>query len=274
MGIRNAYLWLAAITGEAPIEDASTLRSQGWSWRLTKEPDRQHIVDSARYFVIANWIRLVFYLPVIGVFAWVGQWFGFSLAVLLAIWHLMCIVVERYKLSLLRLVPKPAPAPALTPALPFLQVQGKLGESYYRPKRFESPALYQAIGGEVIRKLVLEYTQRTKLTPERRARGEKADYLAERSGKAILDFEFGTRVGEKLHLLALSFNIPILILAWISTPIWFGAYVSLMVLLDGYLVLLQRYHRSRVWGTVVRLRKKLVPGYDTRQNSVSGSGVR
>jgi hypothetical protein len=274
MGIRAAYLRLAAITGEVPIEDAATLRSQGWSWRLTKEPDRQHIIDSARYFVIANWIRLIFYLPVIGTFAWLGQWFGFFLAVLLVIWHIACITVERYKLSLLRLVPKPAPKPQRKPEHPFLSVQGKLGERYFRPKRFESPALYQAIGGEVIRKIVLEYTQRTKLTPERRARGEKADFLAERSGKAILEFEYGTRVGEKLHLLALAFNIPILILAWLSNQIWFAAYVSFMVLLDGYLVLLQRYHRTRVWNAVVRLREKLVPGYNAQQNSVSRSGVR
>lgn len=210
--------------------------------------DIKDIRDNSRYFAWANVLRGVLYLPVIYIAVGLQEWITvFALGLLVAI-HCVLILNEIYRNAISNFwldalsekddhevverkerVAKPVPQP----------------HWFFSSKPWESVEIYKLIGVERFRQWVVEYTNRTKFTPAERAAGRRVEYV--RGDKqSIYNYEFDTRFGEIMHLIAVGFNIPPFVSLLRHQSWGWLAFVTLILTLDLYLVMLQRYNRFRV----------------------------
>lgn len=182
------------------------------------------------------------------------SWFSFYFLVALMLFHAMCILAENHKLAVANHLMEtgqfstiePIPEPRGVDEMPPMN-------RYFMPKRFESPRLYKLMGLDALRKVVNWYIDLTQLTREERAAGKKAKQMpSTRAG--MLDYETETRQAEIMHGVAGAINlIPLGALCYAGE--WaLVAYVSIIILLDLYLVLLQRFHRVRIYAALSRRR--------------------
>jgi hypothetical protein len=105
------------------------------------------------------------------------------------------------------------------------------------PYSFETDRLYLALGLEWFRKRVAKFVERLSGGPSR----ERASKIG------LYNFVNDTIAAEKIHLIAAVLGFCIVVPFFAEGNYWLAAYSSLLVLLDGYLAMLQRYHRTRVW---------------------------
>jgi hypothetical protein len=194
--------------------------------------------NELRYFILANLVRIGLYLPV-GYGLWqLGAQTAFGLWIVVNMIHLLSLLSEVYKRYLLRMVerrrqifrqaerPSPPPEPVT--------------RGYFSPKLPETIDNYRRIGMERWRKIVVRFVERLSTGP--------VNDLSTRRG--LLEFQHVTIVSEKVHLVAGTISV-LLVVPFFRYQDWpFAAYGAFLVLLDLYLVLLQRYHRVRIWNAL------------------------
>lgn len=194
------------------------------------------------------------YVPVAIALLRCEAWFAFYFLSALMLFHALCVLAENHKLVAATELLETGRYSTIEPAV----VQRADDEMppkniYFIPKRFESPKLYQLIGVAAIRKVVNWYIDLTQLTKEERAAGKKAKHMpSTRTG--MLDYETETRQAEIVHGIAGALNFVPLLALWQAKEWTYVAYVAAIILLDLYLVLLQRFHRVRIYAALSRPR--------------------
>jgi len=260
VGIRRFNRAFAVVSGETVLPALGIESLPGWD-----ETTLQELREKNRYFGWANLIRGALYLPVLWALAQYQAWWIFGLLAVLVAFHFACLLLEIYKFhrSILlrpseeRLVQSrvavewnPSPNPSL-------------GDRYFRPRRFETPEFYRAVGMELVRKIVTTYIDHTRLTTEER-RAKKVHYVEGNLRDGLPQFEYNTRVGEAMHLSAAAFNVPpLLFFLWSGPWVW-ALYPGAILFADLALAILQRYHRARAWSILRRIGGK--PGSGTPQS--------
>ena len=129
-----------------------------------------------------------------------------------------------------------------------------LPERYYQIKTFESSGwMYEAIGIRFFKRFVPngDYINRT-------IRRFQPDYRLVSDERSMVQFEAGTRLAERCHLVSLLLVLPsasyALMLGWTGFAVWI---LLPNIPLHLYPVLLQRYTRARLQR--VRMRSKIAP---------------
>ena len=123
---------------------------------------------------------------------------------------------------------------------------GRISEWYFRPKTFE-------LGGRLHVWLGVGLFKKGLMGLAKPAPGSKESgyWMASRDEEGLLAFERRTRRNEIVHLLVLLPAIVGLIFAGAGYPLLF-AVLFLIIALNFYLILLQRYNRIRLLRTLAR----------------------
>lgn len=233
-GIRKVSDLMARAFGDDPLprRDADQTEHSWSSSRLRTTS------ETARYYAFANFFRGLLYVPLLSPLRQTGTpWI--ALLYFLLVFHTICIFVELHRHNLLRILP-----PSETPKNPPPKV--KVGElkysAWFEPKKWETSRRYQMIGLERIRQIVREY--------DRRTRGAEPAMAAN-----LAVMELDSRIAESMHWAAAAFNVPFLLVLRNahSMWVWLAAWILLM---DLYLVLLQRYHRVRIRTTAAKRHRR------------------
>lgn len=191
------------------------------------------ITRGARYYGYSNLIRLLMNLGPFWLLTMNGFWFEAAPMILLLAVHLVFVLNEFYKLSILPMVPAdPDGIPKEREKAVFSPPRG-----VHKLLWFENVEFYRALGFERFRKFVVDYVDKL--------REEKTQFM-ESNYEGRVRFEQDTRTAEKIHLVAGILNVP-----GFFRMIMMGAYplgflIGILLWLDFTLVLLQRYHRTRV----------------------------
>jgi hypothetical protein len=191
----------------------------------------------ARYYAGANGLRLLTYVPIfIGYQKYAGV-FGWSSLGLLTAFHVVSIFTEAYKYAILRLAKEwgrvkeglkwPLGPDPVSPAT----------RGYFAPLRYETKAGYVGIGMEWFRIRVVLFVDGLSGGPAQE-RGSR---------KGLFNFTNDTIAAEKIHLIGGALSAALMIPFVVNRAYGYAGYVSILVMLDTYLVMLQRYHRTRVW---------------------------
>lgn len=227
--------------------------------------DLTELRDNTRYFGWANVLRGGLYVPVAFKLWEMQSLFAFAVMVGLITFHLLCIVLEVYRniLSNRWLTELGAEyEPNLAEKRRFTEIPTR--HWFFSKNLFESIDMYKLIGVERWRRIVVFYSNLTKYSPEERRAGKRIEYLKGGTLESVLKYEYDTRVGELMHLSAWSLNLPPVIAFLQSGRLGWAAYVGVIILLDSYLVMLQRYNRLRVH----RMLEKMVAMKERRKGKV------
>lgn len=252
LGVRAFYWVMSHLAGERMLPAWNTKESSEWSREKVAE-----VKEGARYFLIANILRAGIYvfpmMAAVKEHAEIPYW---TMVVIVG-FHFLCIILETYKSMLCKKHDKSLEAglwheghPADPPDI---RLSHKM-DWYFAPRRFETELLYRAIGVEAFKNIVTLYIDNTRLTKEERENGKKASYLRGGSKQEKIQFVRDTRVAETIHFCALLINVPVFIegiVLGLPSVVWF---ILPVLILDVYLVLLQRAHRLRMWPFIVRTR--------------------
>lgn len=233
IGVRRLYTALAPPDLTWPsVGQIEAGRRVPQSWWATA---RREI----RYYATANGLRLALAIPLaIGL----GHRPQPVLAVLVAIligFHAACLLVEGYKRCLLRLA---APSPDPEPASTHLREAPFLPTGWQAPQTWESERVYEALGFRWYR----DWTNRFVAW----AGGELPPPVRGQRGRN--EFIRQTMASESIHWAGAAINAPYLVHFALAGLPGVATYAGSLVVLDGGLALLQRYHRLRA----VRSRKK------------------
>lgn len=162
-----------------------------------------------------------------------GFWFEAAPMILLLAVHLVFVLNEFYKLSILPMVPAdPDGIPKEREKAVFSPPRG-----VHKLLWFENVEFYRALGFERFRKFVVDYVDKL--------REEKTQFM-ESNYEGRVRFEQDTRTAEKIHLVAGILNVPGFFRMIIMGAYPLGFLIGILLWLDFTLVLLQRYHRTRV----------------------------
>jgi hypothetical protein len=213
----------------------------------------------ARYYAGANGLRMLTYVPICFGYQKYASVFGWVALAMLSAFHVASILTELYKYSLLHIAKQwnlvreglhwplgPDPESPRT-------------RGYFAPLRFETKQGYVNIGMEWFRIRVVLFVDGLSGGPAQE-RGSR---------KGLFNFTSDTIAAEKIHLIAaflcLGLMIPF-IPVHATEYLW---YIGCLLMLDLYLVMLQRYHRTRVWDAL-----RLERGNDPKPRNLSGRGER
>lgn len=222
----------------------------------------EHAIEHSRYYAWANLIRAAIYVPVLVGLQGTGHHVSIAVIFLLVVFHMFCVLAEAYKANAARIFQRRGGF-AIEPARP----QGPteisfLGAGYYKPKPFESERGYRLAGFEVVRRLVNIFIEWSQLTREERNRGKKPRQMAPtRAG--MVKYESETRQAERMHLLAGSLNLPPLASFLLLGKWGYAGWVGFILVIDGALVLLQRYLRLRVVNRLNAIERRRLQGAAT-----------
>jgi len=232
IGVRAFYTFLAPPWHRVP--SVKELRN---GQHLSAETYRKGIRD-ARYYTGANFLRLLTYIPIFYGLQKVGDRLAMSMLIALSAFHIVSIFAESYKAIVLvcaksmgRVVDDPALLP-VPPEPPHPPLKG-----YFAPYRFESKKGYQAIAMEWFRVRVAKFVDSLSGGPST-DRGSR---------KGLHNFVQDTIAAEKIHWIAAILSLIMALPFYIHRDVGLAVYASSLVVLDLYLVMLQRYHRTRVW---------------------------
>lgn len=252
LGVRGFYWVMSHLAGERMLP--------AWGAKESKEWSREKVIEvreGARYFLIANIFRAAIYVfPMLAAIkdrATAPFW----TMVGIVFFHGLCIVLEAYKALLCRkhgqslqdgTWPEGQPDDP-----PDIRLSAKM-DWYFAPRRIETDLFYRILGVEAFKNIVTFYVENTKLTKEERDSGRKAVYVKMGSKQDKIQFVRDTRVAETIHFCAFLINVPVFIqglVLGIPSFVWF---ILPVLILDIYLVLLQRQHRLRMWPFILRTR--------------------
>jgi polyferredoxin len=173
------------------------------------------------------------------------RWNNAVLAIAAALWFIPMVQFWMRFFPPLRPFAFDAPAPSWTALLfgtaacltPFL-----LPRSYFRPRRFERPQRYRALGIRVFRYLAPDGDW-----VNGRVRRVDPGYRVIRTRNDVAAHIRGSNMGERMHL---SLLIAGLITAWFSTVLlepWFAAWITIgNVIFNLGPILHQRFKRARL----------------------------
>ncbi len=243
-GVRRIHQLIAAIMRSPVLPSAAKLMKGEY-----RALDSDTLDESARwslFFLRGNAIRVVLYVPMAIVLARREMWPALVLLAALAAIHLASVLVELYSRTVYRAMEAlgDPPAPVEPTRLTKEELARRSAHAWFRPKRFESQALYTWLGVEALRRFVVFYTGALR-------QGSKS-FVRRASRQDILEFENSTRSAEAMHGVAFLVNLPITLPLMIHGPWWIGVYAFLFSLIDLSMVLVQRLHRVRLWKFVLR----------------------
>lgn len=249
IGIRTVFKLApsARIELQLPLAEAAP-SAMGWNPNVIADKREQ-----SRYFAYANFTRFLFHLPVLVFFAKVHTWWAFVLFSTFCVWHLLLVAMEIYKSGIYDLLPHDADAKE-PPGVEFRP--NPWGDGIFLPKRFESERFYERLGILPFQSFVLWYMHIARLTKQQRKEGRKIDFVTHVSYSELSRFEAGTRVGELVHIIFILFDLIPLTLVFVHKQHLWLPYMLFQVWGDTGLVLLQRYHRVRVWPMILKFRER------------------
>jgi hypothetical protein len=263
VGVRSLSVFAGKVFGQPHPPSLGSKEPPRWT-----KADYVGFRQDARYYLISNAIRAGLTAPLVYATAQIGAGWIVDFMGLVLILHLLIVVVEGYRLGLAReLEPKALPTEpnpsARKPAPVTFKTRG-----YFRPRAFENEPLYRFLGVEWFRRIVVWYGEVTKLSAEDRERGEEVRYVEHAGLQEVVQFESTTRTAEAIHLICALWNLPALWVLVLAGSPWTPVAAALF-LLDAYLVLLQRYHRSRVWVLIQMLIERNVSRHHGRDGNAS-----
>ncbi|QYK56571.1 MAG: hypothetical protein KF733_03605 [Fimbriimonadaceae bacterium] len=245
LGLRGYYRLISRIAGEEPLPPSNQIQAGVSRERLTE------IIEASRYFQSANVARAFCYLPHIVIFWLNTMVFALAYTWLLVGLHLMTVFNEAYKRRLASMHLALAEDEPETKKPEVGHYRG-LADLYFRPKSFETERFYQMLGMEHYRSFV-QWVMRT-LTHG--FSGKRMVYIPQPTRAHAVEFERGTRVSEGVHLVGVGLTAPLLWFCYAGAPLGLSLWSSFITLGDMGLAVLQRYHRTRVWPVVARVRKR------------------
>lgn len=186
-----------------------------------------------RYYFLANLLRIVTYIPIVLYVDWKRHPETIVVLGLLMTFHVISMVTEIYKGLILLLLEKRHQIDAEWDPNKMPDIEPPRTTGYFAPLKFESKAGYTRIGMEQFRLRVVLFVDSLSGGPATE-RGSR---------KGLYNFVNDTIAAERVHLIAATLGIIMMF------PFSGGMllYTGLLVALDLYLALLQRYHRTRVW---------------------------
>lgn len=250
LGVRLFYRMMSRLAGERMMPPAGSGELETWPAKSLSDAR-----EGARYFLIANLCRLLVYvLPGLAAVK-ERAWIPLGTMAILVGFHCACILLEIYKVQLsylhqARVAGNPIEAQEPEPPKD-IRLTRKL-YWYFAPKKWETEQLYRWIGVELFKFLVTTYIYNTRLTREERQQGKKPSYVKGTTMQNAVQFVQDTRVAETIHLFALLINVPLFLeglILGLPSIVWC---VLPVLILDTYLVLLQRSHRLRMWPLLER----------------------
>lgn len=260
IGIRGFYRMMSRMAGEAMLPPSTSSDLSRWDEERIEE-----VRDGARYFRTANFFRAIMYIfPFFAVLKELQEtnlaWITIGTIVFVVCFHALCITLETYKMLLSNLheskLPPDDTRDLLEPDMaPDIRRSPKM-HWYFSPKFYETENFYRAIGMPTFKNWVTNYIEATKFDREQKKLGKKNVFVKGRSVDDAKTFIRDTRVAETIHIAAFFINFPLILEGIILrryTVVWF---VLPVVLLDAYLILLQRYHRLRIWPLLEKLEGK------------------
>lgn len=205
----------------------------------------------SRYIGLSNFLRAVLYVPFLVMFLLHdGRW-QFWLYFAMGVCHLALTMVETYKAALLSMA-KPGAE------------EGKSNEItvepwadwYFAPKKFETEKYFTRLGMEWFRTLVLTYTNWAMLNRSQRKSGRKLEFVSRPTPQEVLRFDLESRYAELSHTVLLAIDMVFVTFTIVHRVWWIMPYSLWVLWGECSLVFLQRYHRARMWRSVVRARRK------------------
>ncbi|MBS1707272.1 MAG: hypothetical protein JSS65_00970 [Armatimonadetes bacterium] len=253
VGIRSLYKLTGgglAEPGLPSLKDAK--QATGWG-----EDHLRDLFEGARYFGIANAVRLVLHVPVVVFLCLVHAWGWVAVFGVVCAFHILCVVLEVYKAGIGRLITADHAAPkrveqsvlSVSEAMPW-------GKYLWGQKPWESEKFYKALGMDWFQEYVVIYVEATRLNRFERRSGEKVEYLGKMSPAELAQFEVGTRLGEFAHLVFAGLDLaPVVVCVALHQWLW-APYLLFLLWGDSWLALLQRYHRIRITGLLEKYRAR------------------
>lgn len=238
IGIRRFYLWISS------LGDAETL------------PDSRHagpvagyliksVRNDARYYEVANFVRLLMVLPPATYLFMLQAWFSFALLAHMSVYLFMSILTERYKRALTETLE--ADDTVERPEDPNPQMPRK--HIWFLPKKWEKREFYRFLGMEWAQGRTVAFVKKARATDDPR---EQIEHFEHPSLTELVRFEKGTRAAEFVHLTGFVYSLPPAY-SFIVHQQWIWAFYMLVIAWgDLWLSLLQRYHRVR---TMILLRR-------------------
>ena len=255
LGIRFVYrLTGGDISGQLLPTATRAAETPGWS-----KSDLDELFEGARYFGIANFVRLILHLPVL-VFLAQNQARGLlTVFSVIVAFHVLCVVLEVYKSGVARRITPDETAVShsehsvltVGEALPW-------GNWFWKNRKWETETLYHWLGMGWFQEVVTTYVEITRLKRVERKSGEKVEYLGKQSPADLARFEAGTRLGELAHWVFAVLDLgPVVVCALHFKTEWpWMVYLGFLLWGDSWLALLQRFHRLRVTGLLERYRAR------------------
>lgn len=246
LGFRRLYLLTANMAGEVALPGLREGPTE-----LSPEAVEE-IRCRSRYHEWANVVLFMTYFPGLVAGVLIGNVPFLLLHIVLAGVNFSCILIERYKRTLALRLQRDGqmgdqPIPSVrAPEKPS-------GDWYFAPKGWESEALYRRTGVAFYKEMLVDGVTVCRYPPAERTTDAK--FMEGNSLEDLLGLENTTRVAESIHLAAFLGRLGIAIAFW---GIEFGIdlYFVAFLILDLYFVLVQRYHRLRVWKVVQRYRTR------------------
>lgn len=248
-GLLPLFRLVAALFGEElppargePVPAQTTERVQEWLCCYVR----------TRYYELLNLIALAVYTPFLAILLLHRHW---ALAVycgLLMLTHKLALMTERYKRARvddllvqsgvetreasLEEVWRPREF-RLPPVL-----ATALAQLYFRPKPWERERFYRVLLAASFRSFVLFLFD----VSGTHGLGTR-DCRMLRGLRDMEIFERQTRVSEVTHLIGILQHVPFAVAAIAYRDVAVGLYVAFMLAVNTECVLLQRWHRARVW---------------------------
>lgn len=266
MGLRAAFQLIARLFGEQ-LPPASWEAAPAQADARPEEWAR--ISVRSRYHELLNLIALVLYTPWLVWLLLEGRSGLAAYCLLLMLTHTMALLLERYKRAraLAILAASGAGTLRMTLAdvwrpqavsLPPILVSRTV-RWYMATKRFETDRLYRLLGLGLLRRFVLMLLRET--STDRIPPGQEDRFIKSRADLCL--FEKQTRIAEATHLAGMLLHIPFVAGVVLAKDRTGGVYVAFMLVVNLLCVLLQRWHRVRIWPAIVRM--------DRAETSLSGS---
>lgn len=204
--------------------------------------------QDARFTLIANFIRAALTFPLVLATGQYGSSWVYTVTLGVFVLHILIVLAEGYRLSLAREIERHATDLAATSSGRQSQAITFKTRGYFRPRQFEK-FYYRILGLEAFRRIVVHFIETTKLSRQDKAKGEEVHFVDHAGRPELYHFEASTRMAEAIHLICALWDFPALALLVAARSPWL-VFAAFLFVLDLYLVLLQRYHRVRVWAII------------------------
>ena len=231
IGVRAFYTFLAPPWHQLP-KASGLARGAIMSGHLYRKG-----VRDCRYYAGANAIRLASYAPIYFGIKQNPHWISISVLTLLVAFHVLSILAEAYKGVLLWIAILHDRVTEVESESQIPQPQRPKQSGMFSPYWFESQEGYVRMGLEYFRLRVAKFVDSLSGGPDT----ERA------SRKGLYNFVNDTIAAEKIHLIASVMGASMMLPFIAEKKYMLAGYIFLLVMMDVYLALLQRYHRTRVW---------------------------